>query len=171
VERSQDKPKFIRVTCEFLVPERINECPNLISARVVNFRGELLVYGSSIIQSCLFRLTSKGLALRLPIHSDNIESSLSVPRLGHSMVQFEDKLVIYGGSPPRFDRRKRVHISYHPIIYNLRREKFEDKPSSSFFVPALRSHHTCEVVGLFMIVHGGVSLVGEILSDLLFYDL
>lgn len=59
------------------------------------------------------------------------------------MVKYNNNIIIYGGCPTSLDRKKRTHISFHPLIFNINTNKLNALHTRDSFIPALRSHHAC----------------------------
>ena len=60
---------------------------------------------------------------KLNINTLTAQDNLKLPRLGNSMVQYNNNIIIYGGCPTSLDRKKRSHISFHPLIFNINTNK------------------------------------------------
>lgn len=93
------------------------------------------------------------------------------PRVSHTMVNYNDKMILFGGGGPYLAN---LHMmpSFNDIwmfeTHNLMWTKLE----GSGIPPKKRMYHTSAVFGSLMLIHGGYSSEGKIaLSDFNLFDI
>ena len=109
-------------------------------------------------------------------------------RFGHSCIidKNRKKLYIFGGRTKIITVNNNINNnhnnhnnfinSYNNIIcgldiYNLNNNNFSTPIFSSKKSPLLRRNHICELIGNFMIIHGGITENNEILNDVYLFNI
>ena len=108
-------------------------------------------------------------------------------RFGHSCIIDKDKkrLYIFGGRTKILPSNNNINnnnnnnngiMSYSNIIcgldiYNLNNNYFSSPLLSTKNAPILRRNHICELIGNYMVIHGGITENNEILNDIFLFNI
>jgi Galactose oxidase, central domain len=91
-------------------------------------------------------------------------------RLGHSLVPYKGKIVLYGGES-QHSQNLGIRRCSHKVFYLSVKKKKWQHYSGEGERPEPRRHHAASYIGKFMLIYGGMTQQGQILSDLFLFDM
>ena len=84
---------------------------------------------------------------------------IPIPRNGHSMSLYKDKIIIYGGNLDNYFDKEDV------LIYHINEKKFFGQNIPGKNLVKWRSYHISEILGTQMLIYGGGDFQGNIIAE------